>query len=122
MSDTQQVIGVSEIKSKSTRVQLMQLCAEVRAISERALEDGKIKKALMEQVGQLLEAQGLKKVDGEDAGWMASQVSRTTRKISGKLLSKLGVKVSVIEAATEEKVSEYWTVTAKKGGAEEEES
>jgi hypothetical protein len=108
-------VGLSTIKSKSVRTQLRQLCAEIRAINDRATEESKIKKVLLAQVGELLTAQNITKLDGEDEGWSAAQITRTSRKISAKLLAKHGVKVSVIEASTEEKESVFWSVTAKKG-------
>lgn len=63
----------------------------------------------MAQIRPLAEEHGLEKVKGE--GWTLNRTGRTTTSISPEKLLSKGVKLEVIEFATEIKTTEFFTVT-----------
>lgn len=110
--------GVSAIPVDSlppkTRTRLSALCEQYRAASEEASSLDKIKRGLMSDIREAMSAA---KLDGETVqgeGWRLSKVERETSKISPEKLLEKGVKMGVIEYATEVSVSEYYTVRGVK--------
>lgn len=96
---------VEELKDKTARRTLPELCAEYRRLAEEAAAIELAKSAVKQDIDVMAERTKLRKITGH--GWMVLKVKgKTTRKLVPELLMENGVDADVIEKSTVESVGE----------------
>jgi len=101
-------VSIDTIKSPAYRRKLARLCTQYRELNDEIAALQSAKDGLMDEIKPIAQKLKLEKVRGEN--WTLSKRVTVTKKIVPEKLLEHGVAIKVIEACTDERVSESWQV------------
>jgi hypothetical protein len=114
MAKTEVYVGsnIDDVADPKVRRKLDRLCKEHRELREQINGLEKLTKETGDEIRAIAEHEGIDKIKGD--GWLLLKTRTERKTISAEKLLQMGVELSVIEAATEVKVSEGYQVRGVK--------